>query len=278
MLRRALALVLPLVLVGCGSAPRDGVPASTPARADQPVRMASAYPVGLINIPVNDAKAKSVAAALFEPRGTGPFPAVVILNGCAGVNADASAVSRVNNDYLSKGIATLVVDSFTPRGYTEVCSDPKLLNDSVAFRVGDAYAAVAWLSKRPEVDPTRIYLQGYSHGAITAIAAIDAQWPQTKRSGIAGVIAYYPYCSATSKFSVPTIILIGEKDDWTPAQLCEGIADKTNVELTVYPNVVHAFATPGLDLVYLGHRLLYDAAATNDGQRRAVALIQSRSK
>jgi dienelactone hydrolase len=277
MLRKALSFVVSIALAACASGPRDGAPAVLPARGE-PVRMASAYPAALVNILVDDAKTKSVAAALFEPRGQGPFPAVVILNGCAGVNPDAGIVSRVNADYLSKGVATLVVDSFTPRGLTEVCSDSKLLADSVAFRVKDAYASVAWLSTRPEIDSKRIFLQGYSHGAITAIAAIDAQLQQPKNEKVAGVIAYYPYCSANSKFSVPTIILVGEKDDWTPAKLCEGIVDKTNVEVTIYPNAVHAFATPGLDLVYLGHRLLYDAAATNDGQRRAIALIQSLGK
>jgi dienelactone hydrolase len=269
MLRKALAFVLPIALAACASAPLP---------SGEPVRMATAYPAALVNIPVDDAKTKSVAAALFEPRGAGPFPAVVILSGCAGVNADVSVVSRVNSDYLSKGIATLVVDSFTPRGLAEVCSDSNLLAESIAFRVKDVYAAIAWLSTRSKIDARRIFLQGYSHGAITAIAAIDGQWPQTRSDKVAGVIAYYPYCSTNSKFSVPTIILVGEKDDWTPSKLCEGIVDRANVEITVYPNVAHAFAAPGLDIVYLGHRLLYDAAATNDGQRRALALIQSRGK
>jgi dienelactone hydrolase len=237
MLRKSLAFFLLLALAACASGPREGASAVASPPTGEPVRMASAYPVALVNIAVDDAKTKSIAAALFEPRGTGPFPAVVILSGCAGVNPDASVVSRVNTDYLSKGIATLVVDSFTPRGLAEVCSDSKLLTDSVAFRVRDAYAAVAWLNTRSEIDAKRIFLQGYSHGAITAIAAIDAQWPQTKSEKIAGVIAYYPYCSTNSKFSVPTIILIGEKDDWTPANLCEGIVDRANVEITVYCSV-----------------------------------------
>jgi len=74
---------------------------------------------------------------------------------------------------------------------------------------------------------------------------------------------------------VPTIILIGEKVDWTPAKLCEGIVDRTNVEITVYPHVFHHFAAPGIDVMYLGHHLAYDEAAANGGQRRAVALIES---
>jgi dienelactone hydrolase len=232
--------------------------------------MASAYPLAMVNIPVGGA---AVPAALYEPVGKGPFAAVVMLSGCAGVNPDAALVARVNADYLAKGIATLVVDSFTARGIAEVCSNLTLLMDSIAFRDEDARAAVAWLGARPEIDARRIFLQGYSHGAQTAIAAIVNQRPLPQGPRVAGVIAYYPYCSTGSRFSVPTLILIGEKDDWTPAALCQGIDDKTNAEVVVYPDAAHAYASPGLDMLYLGHRLRYDAAATQDGQRRALAMI-----
>lgn len=272
---KSIALSLPLLLAACATGSHDGVTTATPP-IDEPLRMATGYPVALVNIPVEDPKARSVPAALFKPAGTGPFPAVVILSGCGGVNVDVSIVGRVNRDYMAKGIVTLVVDSFTSRGLVEVCSNPKLLTESVAFRVKDAYAAVAWLAARPDVEQNRIFLQGYSHGANTAIAAIDAQRLQPKTRKIAGVIAYYPYCLANSKFSVPTIVLIGEKDDWTPAKRCVDIVDKTNVEVTVYANAFHQFAAPGFDLVYGGHRLLYDPEATTDGQRRALALIESR--
>ena len=274
MFRAALTSALLIGLAACTSPARDTVG----ERPGEPVRMGSAYPKALVTIPVDDPKTKAIAGALFAPNGPGPFPAVIVLSGCAGVDADAGVVRRLNADYMSKGIVTLVIDSLTPRGLTEVCSSTKLLTDSIAFRVRDAYAAVAWLAARPEIAPNRIFLQGYSHGAQTAIAAVDNQWPARNLNHIAGVIAYYPYCLPGSRISAPTIILIGEKDDWTPAQACSDISDKTNVEVTVYPNAFHAFAAPGVDLVYLGHRLLWDPAATADGQRRAMTLIQSRGR
>jgi len=247
------------------------------AHAIETVRMGAKhgeYPVAVVNIPVDDPKTKFVPAALFEPDGPGPFPVVIILSGCAGVGPDAGIVRRVNADYLPRGIATLVVESFTPRGIAEVCSDPKI-QEAVSYRVKDAYAARSWLSARSEIDSKHIFLQGYSHGAIAAIAAIDAQSPEIDQQKFAGVIAFYPLCFSSSKFSVPTVILIGQMDDWTPAKLCEEIVDKSNVEITVYPKASHAFAAPGLDTVYLGHRLAYDEAATNDAQRRALALIEA---
>ena len=265
----AACMVLSLAVLACtvdraSAAPPDG---SAP-------RMGSAYPVGVVGIPVEDASTKAVAAALFLPSGPGPHPAVIILSGCAGVDVDASVARRLNAEYLPRGIATLVLDSFTPRGLTEVCSDPKLIVDIIPTRVRDTYAAIDWLRGRPDIDAGRIFLQGYSHGAMTAIAAVDAPRPQAQREKIAGVVAYYPYCIASTKFTVPTIVLIGEKDDWTPAKLCGDIADKTNVQVVTYPNAEHAFASPGVDTTLLGHRLLHDAAATADGQQRALAMIE----
>jgi dienelactone hydrolase len=43
----------------------------------------------------------------------------------------------------------------------------------------------------------------------------------------------------------------------------------------VYPGAFHAFAMPGLDMTYLGHRVAYQEAAATDGQRRAAALIEA---
>jgi len=157
MMRKMLALFLLIILAACANAPHEAAPAASPAAEN--VGMSGGFsPV--LQIPVNDSYTKFVMAALFEPEGTGPFPAVILLSGCAGWPRapDIGIVKRVNADYLPKGIATLVVDSFTPRGIKEVCSDPKLLNDSIAFRVKDAYAAMARLSNRPEIDSRHIFL------------------------------------------------------------------------------------------------------------------------
>jgi dienelactone hydrolase len=56
---------------------------------------------------------------------------------------------------------------------------------------------------------------------------------------------------AGTKFTVPTMILIGEKDDWTPAKLCNDLPDETNLVITTYPNAEHAFANPDVDMTYL---------------------------
>ena len=238
--------------------------------------MGGEYPVAVVNIPVDDPKTQFVAAALFEPTGAGPFPAVIILSGCAGVGPDAGIVRRVNADYLPKGIATLVVDSFTPRDVAEVCSDSAALFDAIVYRVEDSYAAIAWLGARPEIDSKHVFLQGYSHGAMTAIEAIHTQRLVPQQKKFAGVIAFYPLCYQT-KFPVPTIVLIGAPDDWTPAKYCQMLQDE-KLEVSVYPKAFHDFPAPGVDRMYLGHHITYDEEATNDAQRRALAFIESLSR
>ena len=39
-----------------------------------------------IAIPVDDPTTKNIAGALFKPTGAGPFPAVVYMSGCLGLN------------------------------------------------------------------------------------------------------------------------------------------------------------------------------------------------
>jgi dienelactone hydrolase len=226
-----------------------------------------------IRIAVNDPDTEFITGALSLPLGPGPFPAVIILHTCSGVNVDAGIVSRVIADYLPKGIATLVIDSFHPRGFTGVCEATYRI--SPHRRAEDAYAALAWLTRRKDIDSKHVFLQGYSHGAAAAIDAIDAPNAATHAPRFAGAIAFYPNCSTTTKFSVPTLILIGELDDWTPPSRCQAIEDKTNVEITVYPGATHAFAMPGLDMTYLGHRVAYQEAAAKDAQRRAASLIDA---
>ena len=45
-------------------------------------------------IPVNDPAIKAISGALFKPAGAGPFPAVVYIIGCAGIDPPGAAKER----------------------------------------------------------------------------------------------------------------------------------------------------------------------------------------
>ena len=88
-----------------------------------------------------------------------------------------------------------------------------------------AVAALKVLKAMPDIDPNRVFLQGYSFGAISSLFATDTKTPGTHDTKIAGLIAYYPYCYENVEFSAPTIVLIGEKDDCMVA--CSALPSRT---------------------------------------------------
>lgn len=105
---------------------------------------------------------------LVTPPGPGPFPVVVVVHG----SGRDSAVDAYSTPYLfaSHGIAALVYDKRGTGGsegtYTQ--------NFHVLAR--DVVAAVDWLRERPEIDPSRIHLAGYSQGGwIAPLAASKTQ-------------------------------------------------------------------------------------------------------
>jgi dienelactone hydrolase len=246
----------------------------------------------VIPIPVDDPDTKAIAGALFKPTGAGPFPAVVYMSGCGGLeNLPEKALEKTVIDHLrARGVATLIVDPFTPRnefGNCERLNDLNLdemkwaLNERGWIRYGtrggdDAVAAVKVLRSMPDIDPDGIFLQGYSYGATSSLFAVGPKTRRAHDAKIAGVIAYYPYCLTTDA-SVPALILVGDEDDWTPAALCLEAKDKPNIEVVVLPGATHGF-NMGYDGEYMGHHLAYDETATLEAQRRTDAFIDSHLK
>jgi dienelactone hydrolase len=239
-----------------------------------------------IAIPVDDPNTKNIAGALFKPAGAGPFPAIVYMSGCAGLNNNPPemALERTVIDHLlAKGVATLIVDPFTPRNEPDgVCAN---LNDKTYTQYftrggNDAVAALKVLKAMPDIDPNRVFLQGYSFGAISSLYATDTKTPSAHDTKIAGLIAYYPYCYDNVEFSAPTIVLIGEKDDWTPAKVCQAVQGKPNLEeVAVFPGATHAFVSPmGQPIDYLGHHIAFDVKATMDAQQAADAFMAKHLK
>jgi dienelactone hydrolase len=128
----------------------------------------------------------------------------------------------------------------------------------------------------PDVDTKHIFLQSYSYGAVSSLFAIDTKNPT--KAKVAGV-AYYPFCYEGVDPSVPVLVVLGEKDDWTPAAKCQAVTGKTDFEVVVYPGATHVFNQPSEKLRdVLGHHLVYDEKATQDAQQRADAFIAAHMK
>ena len=264
-------LILVAAFTAAGLSYTTGLQAQT---GGQTPPIAGGY-TNVMAIPVNDPAIKAISGALFKPAGVGPFPGVVYLIGCAGLDPPPiRAQLKTDIDHmLTNGMAILVVDSFTPRNEPEgVCANLDGEKAMQYFTRGssDALAAVAVLKAMPEIDTKHIFLVGFSYGAISSLQAT---------SGVAGVIAYYPFCYDGVDPSVPVLVLIGEKDDWTPAAKCQAVTGKTNFEVVVYPGATHVFDEPSeKPRDFLGHHYVYDEKATQDAQQRADAFMAAHMK
>ena len=256
------------------------------SRGQTPPPIGGGY-TDVIAIPVNDPAIKVIGGALFKPAGAGPFPAVIYMTGCGGIDSPANrAQPTATIDHLrSKGVATLIVDSFTPRNEPKgVCANLGDLDGEKATQYAsrggnDAVAALKTLKAMPDIDTKHIFLMGFSLGAYSSLLATDTKNPANHDAKVAGVIAYYPFCYDGVDPSVPVLVMIGEKDDWTPAAKCQAVTGQSNFEIVVYPNITHAFAVPFPKPVdVLGHHLVYDEKATQDAQQRADAFMAAQMK
>jgi len=215
----------------------------------------SPAPEGLLRDPdivsFESSEAKLFGASLLltgrlkKPPGDGPFPAIELLHGCGGVQPkrDHLWAERL----VSWGYVTLQVDSFQPRGITSVCTmGGKEAADMLARRVTDAYDARHYLTGLPFVDSKRIAVMGWSNGGATTLNAL---YPK-RDDPFKAAVAMYPSCrKSLADLNAPLLILIGAKDDWTPAERCVSMmpSGKSNFEvaLHVYPDAYHAYDTIG---------------------------------
>ena len=168
--------------------------------------------------------------ALIKPTGPGPFPAVVLMHQCGGLNPAVAAWARAA---ASHGYVVLLVDSLGPRDVRGVCFGPR---NGVNFFRGarDALQAAEHLRRRPDVDSKRIALVGFSWGAMVGLLAASTHYVDALKagSGFAAVASLYPGCFritpqqrppfdlVNEDVSRPLLVLMGDADTETPAQEC----------------------------------------------------------
>jgi len=206
---------------------------------------------------------EAIPVTVSKRDGAGPFPAVVIMHDCSGLGPTSSgAPARWARELVARGYVVIMPDSFTPRGHAGgVCTVPgpqRRADVSPDRRVHDALAALAHARALPEVGGRRVGIMGGSHGGSTTLATImppDADPARAGRgapAGFAAAVALYPRCDLRSGGqppSAPLLILIGEKDDWTPADACRRLVEAVPraappVTLKVYPGAHHSFDSP----------------------------------
>jgi uncharacterized protein len=154
-------LSLPLALA-------RGVTAA-PKRPQTPV---APFPYDTLEVVVpNRAAGITLAGTLTEPRGDGPFPAVVLLTGSGPQNRD--------EELFGHQPFRLIADALTRAGFAVLRTDDRGVGRSggsfatatIPDFVADARAGLEFLATRREIDRARLGLLGHSEGGIEAAEA-----------------------------------------------------------------------------------------------------------
>ncbi len=199
-------------------------------------------------------------AALAPAAGkdTKALPAVVLLHGCGGMlNRRGQPAERMREyaDLLNQqGWHALAVDSLTPRGEKELCTQRVGTRKITQIdRRRDALAALQWLATQPGVDGQRLALLGWSHGGSAVLAASNLRHADVAAAKVLPrlSVAFYPGCETDQRRgyrpATDTLMLVGLADDWTPAAPCQALAAPRSasaareVRVVAYEGAYHGF-------------------------------------
>ncbi len=201
-------------------------------------------------------------AALYRPEGAGPFPAVIGLHNCTGLNNTRGEIGIRYRDWgqrlAKEGFVVLFPDSNGSRGLGSQCGNPSQRSLRVdRERVADAVAVRQWLQQQSWVQADRVSLMGWSSGAIATLWTVRAARMPVEGTDFRSAVAFYPGCrrlaNAAWSARVPTLILIGRADDQTSAAACQQMVAgahgrSARVAIQVYPGAYHDFDHPNRPL------------------------------
>jgi dienelactone hydrolase len=197
----------------------------------------------------------TLQAALYRPASAGPFPAIVALHGCSGLNHRGSIHAELYAPWAKRlvadGFVVLYPDSFGSRGLGSQCRVRRSKVRPAHERVADANAARRWLAQQSFVRRGHISLLGWSSGATAALWAVRPNAaPRDGSADFRSAAVLYPDCRRLRVTAwstrVPTLILIGNADDWTLASTCQQMVTgargrSARAEIVVYPGAHHEF-------------------------------------
>jgi len=202
-------------------------------------------------------------------------PIVILLHGCGGlVGAVRTGLHSHANKLNNNGFATLVLDSFRPRGIERdwVCERISRLSAAQGYRQRDVKDAIKYLETIPAIDTSKVFVVGQSNGG--SVSSLMTYKRNAKF--IRAAVAYYPWCGAVPyKPLVPLLVFTAEKDDWTPPKEClDRAPGSANLTVRNYSGATHSFDLPIPRIKFRGHILEGDPKATRDSQNRMVKFFK----
>ena len=209
-----------------------------------------------------DMKDVTVTAELHLPNDLSrPVPAMLIMHGSGGLTASAPKAKHWTGLLNSWGVATLVIDSFGPRGLMETGTNQQVLSGFA--NVADAFAGLRTLANDPRIDASRIGIMGFSRGGN---ASLNTAFESFRRVSVPGDLRFavhiplYASCAtqyrdeATDKS--PILYLHGEADNLTRIEPCrehlrwfESMGSP--VTFVAYKGAHHDFDRPTGEVVFV---------------------------
>jgi dienelactone hydrolase len=174
---------------------------------------------------------------LVYPKGQGPFPSVVLLHGCDGIQPFQEQWA---DDLAAQGYAAFLVDSHGRRGIGDDCHNwPPTANT----RTFDAFGALKHLRDQPQIDDERIGVLGWDTGGRAAIAVLEVNGvQQLVPDRFTAGIALYPIARPRPPVSGPALVLVGDQDDCSPDIRSDAQPDPLRIETV--PDATHGFDNP----------------------------------
>lgn len=231
-------------------------------------------------------------AQLYKPEGKGPFPVVIALHDCGGLAGRSEPVLARYRDWaeqlLRGGQAVLLPDSYGSREIGPQCRAKESKIRARRERVADIMASRQWLVQQAWAAHDRISLLGWANGASALLWAVRPQLSsRSVEPDFRSAVAFYPDCRISAGLGwsarVPTLLLIGAKDDVSSPPACRQMIDGARgrsalARIVVYPGAYHDFDRANLPLRAVngasdatlperGH-LGTDAEARADSQKR----------
>lgn len=220
-----------------------------------------------------------ISNVVFKPKGDGPFPAIVLIHTCGGIK-DAHMRDHAK-DLLARGFVVLPQDSFNPRGRVD-CGPGMQNRLPTMLGVRDAYDALNHLESFPFVDKARIYQAGYSYGGFVATFLASSFVAEVfgAQKRFRATIANYSPCKYGNYDIIlpstdrPVLMLLGEKDDETPAASCFPVLEELKaagkpVQWHVLPGATHGWDKQGEGR----NGYFYNRETTQEATRRMLEFI-----
>ena len=143
---------------------------------------------------------------------------------------------------LSKGgFAVYLIDILSSEGKVTACGDTV-----PAKRIAQYIdASIAWIKKRPSVNPLEVHIVGFSMGGKGTLAWLHGQ--QSEASPVQSVTVVYPQCRNREPLTmaVPVLMLLGDADDIANPLLCDQLVKssptKNLITVRHYPGARHGF-------------------------------------